>query len=97
VESPSQFLHSEKDILHSRIIILKIQPRIFFIATRVLFLEQEFSYFLTLVKKKKIIAEKKFLSKNKILVARKNILGCILRIIILELRISFCGYVHYKT
>jgi len=34
--------HPEKDILNSRKIILKIQPRIFFPATRISFLVQEF-------------------------------------------------------
>jgi len=37
-----RYLLPEKDILNSRIIFLKIQPRIFFLATRVLFLQQEF-------------------------------------------------------
>jgi len=46
---------------------------------------------------KKYFSKKKKCLKNKILVARiklfckKNILGCILRIIIPEFRLSFCG------
>jgi len=39
--SISVYTHPEKDILNSRIIIPKIQPRIFFLAARVLFLQQE--------------------------------------------------------
>jgi len=34
----------EKDILNSRIIILEIQPRKFFLATRILFLRQDFFF-----------------------------------------------------
>ena len=58
--------HPEKDILNSRIVIPKIQPRIFFLATsfilegRILFLGQEF--FSCLQKKS---------PKNKILMLRE--------------------------
>jgi len=81
----STFVHPEKDILNSRIVIPKIQPRKFCLATRFLSLKQKcYSWdnnffgariFSTYFRKNNFCSKKKnSCSKNKILVARIKLL-----------------------